>query len=136
MEDDHYFCYSAVLRIFGDIDDLEKITKTCGVLPTYVHRKGEKRSERAKPYQQDMWQYEPAVPENDELHKHLDALWEVIEPKVDAIKDLKTNLNVDIFCGYRSSCDNAGFEVPHCSLKIFEKLEVPFGVSVIVVSEE
>ncbi len=136
MEDDHYFCYSAALRIFGDIGDLEEITKAIGVQPTHVHKKGYKRSERAKPRPHDMWMYEPPISEDEHLHKHLDTLWEAVKPNVDAIKDLKRNLTVDIFCGYRSSCDHAGFEIPHTSLKIFSELEVPFSVSVIVVPEE
>ena len=42
-------------------------------------------------------------------------------------------LTDDVFCGYRSNCDHAGFEVSHQCLELFRSLEVPFGVSVIVV---
>jgi hypothetical protein len=39
---------------------------------------------------------------------------------------------VDVFCGYRSNCNSAGFEVDHQALVILMELEVPFGVSVII----
>jgi hypothetical protein len=51
------------------------------------------------------------------------------------LKKLKERLNVDIFCGYRSDCETAGFEFDHRALIIFTELEAPFGVSVIVLAE-
>jgi hypothetical protein len=38
---------------------------------------------------------------------------------------------VDVFCGYRSNSQIAGFAVEHHALKLFLALEVPFGVSII-----
>jgi len=46
--------------------------------------------------------------------------------------ELKKSLTVDVFLGYRSSCDHAGIEVPHTSLEMFTELEIPFGVSIII----
>lgn len=39
---------------------------------------------------------------------------------------------VDVFCGYRSNCDMAGFDVDYKCLELFTALEVPFSVSVII----
>lgn len=136
MSEDYYFCFTASLRIYGDIEDLDEITSVVGVKPTSSHLKGDRRSERAKPYKQAMWAYEPNIPETESLSKHLNALWGAIGESAEKIKKLKEKYRVDIFCGYRSDCDHAGFEVDHNSLTIFNKLEVPFGVSVIVLPPE
>lgn len=126
------FLHSATLRIHGDALDSDKISDTLGVTPTHVHRKGEKRGERSPGYRDDAWHFTPAVPEERDLGEHLQALWEVVRPHVGFLKELKEDCRVDVFCGYRSNCDHAGFEVPHDALEIFKALEVPFGVSVIV----
>jgi hypothetical protein len=60
-EEDTYFAYSATLRIFGDISNLDEISTKLGVQPTNSHRKGERRSDRAATYRHDMWSYSPAV---------------------------------------------------------------------------
>ncbi|GAB4198755.1 MAG: hypothetical protein OHK0022_18430 [Roseiflexaceae bacterium] len=80
-----------------------------GLEPTYTHRRGDRRSGRAKPYPHDMWQYEAPVDE------------------------LKQTATVDVFLGYRSNCDHAGFSVPAASLAMFVELDIEFGVSVIIV---
>ncbi len=133
VEDEYEFFYSATLRIFGEIDDLEDISQRLDLIPSYVHRRGEKRSARAKPYAHDMWMYEAPVDENQPLDEHLLALWSSLKPYRDYLKQLKDHFTVDVFCGYRSNCDTAGFEVDYRALEIFRELEVPFGLSVIVV---
>ena len=127
-----YFAYSATLRIFGDIADLDEISEKLQLQPSKTHRKGEMRGPRSVPYKHDMWSYMPAVPEEEPLHKHIDALWTVLRPHKDYLLELKKTLTVDVFLGYRSNCDMAGLEVPHTSLGMFSQLEIPFGVSIIV----
>ena len=96
MEEDLYFCFTASLRIFGDIEDMDQITNIVGVQPTKSHRKGEKRTGRSKPYTQDMWCYEPKIDEKENLSKHLNALWAAIGQNAQKIKELKKQYNVDI----------------------------------------
>lgn len=127
-----YFAFSATLRIFGPEVPFAEIEEALGVAPTHTHRKGERRGPRSPGYQADAWQYQAPIPKTEPLAVHLDALWAVIRPAVDYLKKLKTRCDVDVFCGYRSNCDMAGFEVPHTSLELFTALEVPFGVSVII----
>jgi hypothetical protein len=50
-----YFSYSASLRIFGIIPDLEEITRHLGIAPTRVCRRGEARHAGSPPYEYDMW---------------------------------------------------------------------------------
>jgi hypothetical protein len=131
-DEENYFCFTASLRIHGDSVPFEEISQRLGVQPTCIHRKGERRGARSPAYRDDGWFYRPPLPETEPLEAHIDALWQVVRPAVDFLKALKERFRVDIFCGYRSNCDHAGFQVSHKCLEMFTALEVPFGVSVIV----
>lgn len=128
----NYFRFSATLRIHGDDVPFEQISQWLGVQPTNLHRKGERRGSKSPAYRDDAWHFQPSVPETEPLEHHIEALWQVVRPAVDYLKALKQRLEVDVFCGYRSNCDTAGFEVSHKCLELFTVLEVPFGVSVII----
>ena len=129
----NYFRFSATLRIHGDGVPFEEITQRLGVQPTSSHRKGDRPGPKSPPYRDDAWHFEPSLPETESLERHIEALWQVVRPAVDYLKSLKQRFKVDVFCGYRSNCDTAGFEVSYKCLELFTALEVPFGVSVIVV---
>ena len=129
----NYFKFSATLRVHGDEVPFEQISQTLGVAPTSSHRKGERRGPLSPAYRDDAWHYQPPVPESEPLARHIEALWAVVRPSVGYLKGLKLRYKVDVFCGYRSNCDTAGFEVPHTCLELFTALEVPFGVSVVIV---
>ena len=130
--EESYFAYSATLRIFGNISSLDEISSKLGLTPSNTHRKGEKSCEGAAPYRHDMWQFDAPVAPSEPLEHHIDALWLHIKPKVEYLRELKHTLSVDVFLGYRTNCDCAGFEIPHTSLELFSTLEIPFGVSVII----
>ena len=68
----------------------------------------------------------------EQIGQALEALWAVVRPAIGYLKGLKLRCKVNVFCGYWSNCDTAGFEVPHTCLELFTALEVPFGVSVII----
>lgn len=131
-DEPNYFKFSATLRIQGDAIPFEQIERTLGVAPTHTHHKGERRGPQSPAYRDDAWHYQPPVPETEPLARHIDSLWEVVRPAVGYLKGLKSRYKVDVFCGYRSNCDTAGFEVPHRCLELFAALEVPFGVSVVI----
>ena len=128
----NYFKFSVTLRVHGDAVPFAEIEQALGVTPTHAHRKGQRRGPRSPAYRDDAWHYEPPVPDAEPLAHHLDALWAVVQPAVGYLKGLKHQCKIDVFCGYRSNCDTAGFEVPHTSLELFAALEVPFGVSVVI----
>jgi hypothetical protein len=128
-----YLAYSATLRIFGNIQDLDEITHRLGVAPTETHRKGDRRWGRLPPPKHDMWMYHAPVKETEPLHVHIETLWNTFRERKEYLLQLKQELTVDVFLGYRSNCDNAGIEVPYQSLEIFRELRVPFGLSIIVV---
>jgi hypothetical protein len=132
-EEPVYFCYSASLRIFGDIGDINAISKVLGVEPSHFHKKGEPKSKRGPmTWDFDMWLYHSPVPEDRPLDVHIQKLWEIMKPHKDYLLSLKKKMTVDVFCGYRSNSGTAGFEVSPKSLEIFMELDIPFGVSVII----
>lgn len=132
LDEENYTCFSATLRVHGDGVPFAELSQRLGVEPTHLHRKGEQRRPNSPAYRDDAWHFEAPLPGTEPLERHIEALWQVVRPAVEYLKVLKTSCNVDVFCGYRSNCDTAGFQVSHQCLELFTKLEVPFGVSVII----
>jgi hypothetical protein len=126
-----YFSYDACVRIFGERLNLEEISAALMLQPTRTHRKGD-RWRGMRPFEQDMWLFQPPMEESEPLHRHIDALWLALKPHKQCLLELKKSCTVDVFLGYRSSCDHAGVEVPCSSLEMFSELEIPFGLSIIV----
>lgn len=52
------------------------------------------------------------VDESEPLDVHIDALWSTFRMRKEYLIQLKQNVNVDVFLGYRSNCDTAGLELP------------------------
>lgn len=127
-----YFAYSASLRIFGVIPDLDEITRCLGVAPTSAHRCGDRRGPNSPPFKHDMWCYVSPVKKIEPLYVHIDALWNTFKEQKQYLLSLKHDLKVDVFLTYSTNCDHAGVEVPHQSLEMFTELQVPFGISIIV----
>lgn len=121
----YFYKFRATLRIAGDGLDFDRISQTLGLTPTHTHRKEERHKE-------DMWAYSAPVDRERPLEEHIMALWDAIRTHIPYLRDLKRRYKVDIFCGYRSNSDTAGFQVDHRCLGLFSELEVPFGVSVII----
>ena len=131
-EESYWFRYSADLRIFGQIPNLDEITATLGLSPAHTHKRGDRRSSRSQPFEHDMWLYASPVPDDRPLDVHIQTLWSHIKPHRGFLICLKERLTVDVFCGYRTNCGTAGFEISHRSLEMFIQLEIPFGLSIIV----
>jgi hypothetical protein len=128
----NYFYFSAALRVHGDDLPFDEISQRLGVQPTHLHRKGERPGLNPPSYRDDAWHFQPTLPDTEPLERQIEALWQVVKPAIEYLKALKGRFRVDVFCGYRSNCDRAGFEVSHKCLELFTALEVPFGVSVII----
>src|SRR5438094_7740375 len=73
-----YFGFIATLRIWGDIPDLDDISRRLGLTPTHAHRKGERRGPRSPGYEHDHWSYTAPVDEKRPLEEHILALWESV----------------------------------------------------------
>ena len=131
-DEEIHFAYSATLRIFGEIPNLDEITTRLGVHPTNTHRKGDKAGPRSPGYQHDMWSYTAPLDETEPLERHIVAVWSKFKANKEYLLELKKTVKVDVFLGYRSNCDHAGIEVPHIALEMFTELQIPFGVSIII----
>lgn len=130
-EERPWFRYSATLRIFGRIADLDEITATLGLSPTHTHRRGDRRGPQSPVlFEHDMWSYTSPVPADRPLDVHIQTLWSHIQTHKDFLIGLKERLTLDVFCGYHTN-GSAGFEVSHRSLTMFIELEIPFGVSIL-----
>lgn len=130
-DEEIYFAYSASLRIFGNDLNLDAVTKELGVEPAISYKKGDTNG-RKSAYAHDAWIYESQPAEDAHIDKHINDLWITFRDKIEYIKSLKEKFQVDIFLGYRSNCDHAGIEIANGSLKIFNALEIPLGLSIIV----
>jgi hypothetical protein len=129
-----YFFFSATLRIVGDGFDIDEISRRLGLTPTHVHRKGEQRKRPSPPWPHYMWSYTSPVDKAVSLDKHIMALWDAIRPNIAYLRELKEQgFTVDVFCGYHTNSDSAGFEIDHRCFGLFMELQVPLSVSVIVV---
>lgn len=131
-DEESYFHYSATLRIYGIDVPFDEITKQLGVEPTMQRRQGERRRPHSPESKNDSWHFQPAISETEPLEAHILALLNVVRPHLEYLKMLKSRFDMDVFCGYRSNCDHAGFEVSHECLELFTALEIPFGVSIII----
>ena len=132
-KDKVYRRFSASLRIFGESLDFEGISAQLGLTPTHSHRRGDRRAATSPPFELDGWVFEVPVARERRLEEHLVELWRLLRPHVAYLKILKRTCAVDIFCGYRSNSDTAGFSVAPSALTIFTELDIPFGLSVIIV---
>ena len=130
--DKYYFNYNASLRIFGENLDFQKFSDILNLKPSHAHKKGEKYSGN-KSHEIDMWIYESSLNKNESIDKHIDYLWNNLYDKVDILNSLKQNYRVDIFLGFRTNCETAGLKIPYQSLKLFNALQIPFEISIIVV---
>ena len=125
-----FVAYSASVRVFGDIPDLDAISAALGLQPTHVHRRGEKP---AQGYRDDAWCYTAPIQEERPLDDHIESLWSALERHKDYLLELKKTLNVDVFCGYRTNHRGAGFQISPKSLAMFTALEIPFAVQVTII---
>ena len=106
-EEHYYFAYSATLRIFGDLPNLDEISNALSLRPTHTHRKGDQHRS-GSPFSHDMWSFTPPLDESEPLEKHIDTLWSLVKPHKHYLLELKKLATVDVFLGYRSDCETAG----------------------------
>jgi len=132
-EPDYYARFSATLRIAGDGLDFDDISRTLGLTPTATRRKETASGSHKPPRKHDLWLYKAPVAKERPLDEHIMAIWDAVRPQMAYLRRLKNKFKVDLFCGYQSNSCTGGFNVDHRCLGLFAKLDIPFGVSVIIV---
>lgn len=132
-DNEPYFAYSATLRIQGEGLNFDEIQENLGVAPSDTHRKGEpRRNPNASPWPCDHWDFTAPLDEDEPLFKHIDSLWSTIRHAESYLRFLRESAEVDVFLGFRSNNDMAGVEIPHTSLELFRRLEIPVSLSIII----
>jgi hypothetical protein len=132
-EPDYYAHFRATLRIVGDGLDFDEISQTLGLTPTTTRRKGAAPGSHTLPGKPDLWLYRAPVARERPLDEHIMALWDAVRPQMAYLRRLKKRFKVDLCCGYQSNSCTGGFNVDHRCLGLFAELDIPFGVSVIIV---
>ena len=132
-EPDYYAHFRATLRIAGKGLDFDEISRTLGLTPTATRRKGTAPGSRKPSRKHDLWLYTAPVPRDRPLDEHIMTIWRAVKPRMAYLRRLKKKYNVDMFCGFQTNSCTGGFVVDQRCLGFFSKLDIPFGVSVIIV---
>jgi len=125
---------SASLRIFGDGVNFAEISGRLALLPTHTHLKGEKRL-GTQVYSHDMWLFEVPLDRKRRMDDHVAALWERIAWQADYLRELKGRLTVDVYLSYYSNWPDGGVLVSPKNLEMYQVLEIPFQLSIVVSGE-
>lgn len=128
-----YFNYSATLRIFGNIPDIDVITKTLNLKPFMAHNKGQPRKNVSPAlFDKAMWIYKSPVDKEQPPDAHIKDLCVKLKPHKKYLLELQKSFTVDIYCSYRSNSGTGGVVISPESLKMLAELNIPFGISVTI----
>ncbi len=129
-----YFSYSASLRVKNAPELHDEISDFTGLEPSECHYRGDIANlNSGRKWNNDIWTYKSNLSESNDLTDHLIFLWNAIEPYSDYFKTLiDKGVDIDVFCGYSSDCDHAGLSIKPEAFEIFQKLKIPFELSIIV----
>lgn len=111
-----------------------EISNKTGIKPSECHCIGDMAHIKSgRKWENDIWILKSPLSEEEDLTKHLKWLCKSIEPHFDYFKELiDKGIKIDVFCGYRSDCDHAGFSIKPEALEVFHTLKIPLEVSVII----
>ncbi|HET6466007.1 MAG TPA: DUF4279 domain-containing protein [Nitrospiria bacterium] len=132
--EEKYERYSATLRIFGKIEEMNVIGMRLGLEPTRVRRRGEPAEGTSERLELDFWEMTAPVTKDRPLEDHLAWLKSRLLPRGYVLRDIKTALSVDLFCEYRSNHGQGGFSLSPEALAWL--VELGIGLEVAVVFEK
>ena len=102
--------YTVELRVSSDNLEPNDITRTLGITPTQVRKKGERRSQGSV-WGENVWSYE-VFPEEGEswpdLENGLNKLLSVIKPVQSQLRSYSSGSNIYIWCGHFTSSFDGG----------------------------
>jgi uncharacterized protein DUF4279 len=119
----------AALIITGDGLDFDQISRTLGVAPYSISEKGKRYGHAKTLCDFNMWYFVVTVDALRPLDEHIMALWDVIRPHFDYLRQLKQKFHVEVSLDVQTS--NPDVKVDHRCLGLFTELELPFRISVI-----
>jgi len=126
-----YERYSATLRIFGKIEEMNVIGMRLGLEPTRVRRRGETVEGTSERLELDFWEMTAPVTKDRPLEDHLAWLKARLVPRWFVLQDIKNALSVDLFCEYRSNHGQGGFSVPPEAMAWLAELGICLDVAVV-----
>jgi hypothetical protein len=107
----------------------EAIADALGLVPTEVHRKGEPVSKRSTAVRKEHCiRIKSSLPTSEPLHRHLEALCDLIEPVASKLAAITDRCDCDIFCGFSSGNGQGGFTLDPDLLKRL----AAFGIELVV----
>jgi hypothetical protein len=122
-------CY-VTLRVFGKDLDFDRITKGLGIMPEHVHRKGERLTPTAKPFESDTWQMRATVAKDRELKEHVLWMQSTLSAKTTYLRRLAGKYSVDLYCSYHSNGGQGLVTVPPDVLSWCGKVGIPLTLSI------
>ncbi|HYG61076.1 MAG TPA: DUF4279 domain-containing protein [Thermoanaerobaculia bacterium] len=131
---EYYFAFSASLRVLDAPERHEEIERMTGLRPSHVHLRGDLANEKSgRRWTRDVWGLKSPLSKETSMTEHLFWLWEQVKPHQAYFESLiAAGVRVDVFCGYRSNCGYAGFDLNPEAFEIVRALRLPFEISVIV----
>jgi hypothetical protein len=128
-----YFSFSAALRIMGAGEMHDELTCELGEPSTMTRHGSPLKSNPVRKALKDLWMLESPLPESSSISDHLRWLNNQLLGHYDYIRNLvKKGVQVDIFCGYRSDCDHAGFAIEPEAARLVADLGVKMEISIII----
>ena len=87
---------STSLFIKGDSLDLDEISRTLGLTPTNLSRKGERYGHAQTLCDFDGWYYSPKIEGSRSIDAHLAALSDAVRPHIQYLRDLKQKCEISV----------------------------------------
>ena len=128
--------FGTSLFIKGDSLDLDEISRTLGLTPTNLSRKGERYGHAQTLCDFDGWYYSPNMDGSHPIDAHLAALSDAVRPHIHYLRGLKQRCEISVSIHIQTSSlwfgkeYHTSFDVGHDSMRLFTELEIPCRVFV------
>ena len=130
----HIHKSAATLRIMGENLIPAEITNLLGCEPTHEQTKGQvftsKSSGSKRTAKAGIWrlQAKETTPEN--LDVQIEEIFNKLSSDLDVWESLKTEYDIDLFCGIFMSGSNEGMEISPSSLKLLGERGIKLGLDI------
>jgi hypothetical protein len=116
----------ASLRISSTTLQPSEIAEIIGLEATKTHTKGTLKNSRfTLVWPTSLWLLNSPLSDQNGMADHLRFLLDLLEPKMDALKQLFEKCQIDLFCGFSSDSGQGGFTLDAVTLSRLSKLCVP-----------
>ncbi|HKO19570.1 MAG TPA: uroporphyrinogen-III C-methyltransferase [Acidobacteriaceae bacterium] len=127
--EEHSRWSKAALVVSSDVLTPEEIGTHLGLAPSRTHRKGEVRSQRVPiPWKDHFWSLQSPLSENADMAEHVQWLLNVLDQKLDVLRELSRNCKTALSLGFSSTHGQGGFTLDPQTLVQLARLDVPFSL--------